>query len=143
MHRSTWKRAEQRAAKPFGGRRVPMSGALAPESGLPKADMMGGLLSVFFPTNDVKHRATWSVQRWIRELRRESNPPGQWLLVLGTPRMRGQFAVLPLARLAEFVQPIGAEPLRQTGSQGVPLPSGAGESAPPRSRAALREEGLE
>jgi hypothetical protein len=129
MHRRTWKKAEMRAARILGGRRVALSGAMAPENGLPKSDMMGGLLDHLFPVNEVKHRSTWEIQAWVRQLRRRAHPHGHWLLVVGSPEMHDQFAVLPLRRLAELIEAASAG---QADAQGAPNVGGAGESAPPR-----------
>lgn len=125
----SWKKFERRTAKALGGRRVPFSGGLVAESGLPKSDVMNVPGFVFI---ECKHRATWTVQTWIRELQEKARLGQPWLLVLGTPKVRGHFAVLPLEHLAKMVLEAGEDRDGLSQSQGAPSPGGAGETAPPR-----------
>lgn len=97
----SWKRRERQAAKALGGRRVPFSGGLSVESMLPKSDVMG--VSAF-QVIEVKHRKTWSVQQWIRDCEARARLNGSWLLVVSTPKVHGQYAVLPLIRLAQLLR---------------------------------------
>ena len=101
MSDKPWKKAERRAAKILGGHRVPFSGGLGPHSGLPKGDVMGVEAFVFV---EVKHRKSWAVQGWIRELEQKARLGQPWLLVVSTPAVQGQYAVLPMKHLAELLQ---------------------------------------
>lgn len=100
MTDAAWKRAERQAAKVLGGRRVPLSGGLPPASGLPASDVMG---VEAFGAVEVRHRRTWEVRAWVREMERRARTAA-WLLVLSTPGQRGRYAVLPLERLAALLR---------------------------------------
>lgn len=126
MHRKTWKRRERQAAKILGGHRVPFSGGLPPTSGLPASDVMGVDGFAFV---EVKHRQTWQVQTWIRELEAKDRLGNGWLLVVSVPGKHGQYAVLPLKRLAELA---GVDRDGQTRLEGALTPAGREETAPLR-----------
>lgn len=101
-----WKKMERRVAKDLGGRRVPLSGGLSPESGLDKTDVMGTL----FPLVECKLRKRWDVPGWIKKLEAQSvreRGPFKWLLVVKKPRTKRTYAILLLSELGILVQQAG------------------------------------
>jgi len=56
-----------------------------------------------FAVVEVKHCKAWAAQRWIRELEQRSRLQ-PWLLVLSTPKVAGQYALLRLGDLAALVR---------------------------------------
>lgn len=101
-----WKKFERRVAKDLGGRRVPLSGGLSPESGLEKTDVMGTI----FRLVECKVRARWSIPEWIKKLEAQTYrdfSSFKWLLVVKKPRTKRTYAILPLEELQALVQEAG------------------------------------